>query len=259
VTVLTFRDSLDKLAPPWLRTFWSSRLLYSFGVNVDALITCVELGVKARFPEYAPSDALSYLGRERQIRRGFAESDASYAQRLTQWIDDRRERGGPQATMRQLQGYFTGHEVPTRIVNPQGAWHTLSYQGVPAYYRKTPTNWDWDGVTASWSRYWIILYIPATLATTDGDWGDAGTWGDGGTWGTTLTVEQAESIRAIAKEWNPPHASCPWIILAFDQGSFQPVGSGAGFPAGNWTNWGALNGGNYEAVRLDTARYMTGY
>lgn len=249
MTLKTFRDTLEAMAPPWLRGTWGSRLLYSFGVSIDALIDSVTYGIKARFPEHAPSDALPYLGRERQIRRGFAESDASYAQRLTQWVDDRRVRGCAQATMRQLQGYLTGHDVNFRTVNGHGSWHTLDYLGNATHYHKDPTNWDWDGVTASWSRYWVIIYVPSSLATVDGDWGDPGDWGDGGAWGTTLTVDQCLTIRSIIAEWNPPHADCPEIILAFDLGSFSPSGAGAGYPAGDWDMW---------ANRLSTARYMTG-
>jgi hypothetical protein len=257
-TLLTFRDKLEAAAPPWLRNAWGSRLLYSIGVSIDALIEATTLGIKARFPGHAPSDALPYIGRERQIRRGIDEPDESYAQRLTQWVDDRRMRGCAQATMRQLQGYMAGHAVPVSIVNPHGAWHSLSAAAVSSYHHQDPTNWDWDGNAAAWSRYWVILYPPADLWTDDGTWDDPGTWDDGGTWDTTATPEQVATVRAIVAEWNPPHAMCAGILIALNGADYSPLGSGAGFPAGDWGTWGHLDGTHYEAVRADETSYWDG-
>lgn len=257
--MMPFRDRLATIAAaPWLRKIWLLRLLYAIALEFDALVEMLRLGARACSPETAPSDALPVLGRERGIRRGFVESVSSYAARLIRWLFDRRMKGNAQATMRQLQGYLTGYEVPIRIVNPQGAWHTLSYQGIPTYYRAIPTNWDWDGVTASWSRYWVILYPSSALWETDGTWNDPGTWDDGGTWDSTATPDQVATVRAIIAEWNPPHAKCAGITIAFDAGAFRPNESGTGFPSGDWGTWGHSVAGNYEAVRLGTASYWDG-
>lgn len=259
--LITFRDRLYQACPVWLRAWWGSRLLYAIGLMFDALLEWANMAVHARLASWCASNALDALavhGRDRGIRRGFAESATSYAARLSTWWEARKQKGSRWATMDQIAGYLSGYSVTIRTVNGNGAWCTRLPDGTREYHRSSPTNWDWDGNAAAWSRYWVILYPPATLWTDDGAWDDPGTWDDGGTWDTTATPDQVATIRAIVKEWNPPHAKCAGILIALNSVDFAPDGSGAGFPAGDWGTWGHLNAGNYETVRLGTVSYWDG-
>ena len=255
--LVTYRDSMLNLGPTWLRGFWGSRLIYALAIQWDALIDATVMAVKMRFPGWSADnmpDALALIGRERGIIRGFAESNASYAVRLTRWIDDRRIKGNPYALMAQLQGYLSGFPTKMRIVNQAGAWYTLNADGTKDYFAHRPSNWTWDIETTQWSRYWIILYPPSELWVTDGVYGDAAPRAAGGTIGSSATLDQINSIRAIVKAWTPPHASCEHIIVAFDPASFDPT-SHTGMPDGTWGRWSKLDGTEQKRARLETARY----
>ena len=244
--MIALRDRLPEIArAPWLQAQWLGRLLYSFALHFDALIDAVVLGVKARSPSLAPSDALPVLGRERGIRRGFFETDAQYAERLRMWLLSRRIKGSPWALMDQLAGLLTGYSCKIRCVNGGGMWFTRNTDGSRECHRANPSNWGIGGR----SGYFVVVYLDAGPWVPQTTWGAAGlAWGESGkTWGTSATPEQIETMRAIIREWTPPHAKCHLLILAFDSASFDPTGSGAGYPDPSWMYW---------ANRLPTARYV---
>lgn len=130
----TFRATVLQVVPSWLRRHWGSRLLYAFGIHWDAMVDLTAASLRARFPDYAPPDGLASLGRDRQIRRGFDEDDASYATRLKRWIPDRITRGNPYTLMRQIQGNLSGYSVRVRCVNNAGVWHTLYADGTTDFH-----------------------------------------------------------------------------------------------------------------------------
>lgn len=254
--MIAFRDRLPELArAPWLQRYWLYRLLYAFALHVDALWDWVVLGMLARYPTHAPPDALPVLGRERGIRRGFAESLDAYAARLLRWLPDRKIKGSPYALMEQLAGYFTGYSVRIRVVNAAGSWYTRLSDGTYEWYSASPSNWDWDGDTASWSRYWIILYVPTALWSPEGLWSNPGTFGDGGVWGSSMAYEQGQAVKAIVRDWNPPHARCEDIIITWDATSFAPTGSGYGYADGTWYRAGREDAG-YVLTRPYNRRFM---
>lgn len=265
--LITFRDRMAQAAPRWLRGWWGSRLLYALGIIFDAVCDWASYAVHVRYPSWCAvhmPDALAAHGRNRGIRRGFAETAASYAARLAMWWPTRKQRGSLYALMDQLAGYMAGHEVKIRCVNLNGAWYTRNADGTREYHRATPSNWSWDAYTGAFSRYWVIIYPPSSLWTSRGTWGSHSTetWGDASvnaTWGSTMTAEQAATIMAIITEWNPPHARCSHVALALDPASFDPTAAAgsAGLPSASepWINWGLDDAGDYAAIRLSTGRY----
>ena len=262
MSLYTFRDSILRAAPPWLQRAWASRLLYAMGIQFDALIDATVLALKLRFPQYALSDAIPQIGRERGIRRGFDEGATGYAARLVRWVDDRRIKGSPFALMSQLIGYLTGYTTNVRIVNAGGAWFGVNSNGVKWSYLG---SWDWDGQTDLWSRYWVIIDVPydsnlAPLWTIDTTWGDGTYWGDDPNlgWGLNITLDQVASLQQIVKEWNAPHERAVNIIINFYPVAFWPV-SAVGVPDGDWGNWYKLDGSDNAVLsRLNSARYLDG-
>lgn len=258
------RDRLAGLArAPWTLARNLYRVLYACAIQFDALIDWCVMGIKCRFPELALPSALPVLGRERGIRRGFSETVTSYARRLTLWLLSILIKGSPYALMDQLAGYLIGHEVTIRVVNNAGTWYTRAPDGTRSWLRVTPTNWDWDAEPANgrWSRYWVLIYLPATLWVAKGKMGSTG--GKVGARrgmavGLTCTTEQGQTLRAIVGEWNPPHARCEWICLQLDAAAWDPteLPGGAGMPDGTWANWGI--GTDRLPARLATGRYAAG-
>lgn len=262
--LITFRDRLAQASPRWLRGWWGSRLLYAIGVLFDAMLDWASYAVHVRYPSWCAihmPDALAVHGRDRGIRRGFAETAASYAVRLSMWWPTRKQKGSLYALMDQLAGYMTGYDVVIRCVNGNGAWFTRNADGTREYHRASPTNWNWDNLNSTgFSRYWVIIYPPTNLWISEGKWGSSGKWGDGGRWGSTISADQADTLRAIIAEWNPPHACCWTLILALATSSFDPTTalSDPGVPGGTWGKWHSNLVSFDLPARLGTARYGNG-
>ena len=88
-TPTTIVEWLQGLPIPWLagRTNGSNDVL-SYGTVLDDNIDTVKEAVKARFPDYAPSDALPYIGSDRGLIQGPTETTADFITRLkTAWDD----------------------------------------------------------------------------------------------------------------------------------------------------------------------------
>ncbi len=246
-----YRTAFKKLVPAWL----ADDVLYSLGVMKDAFAERTRQGLMARWPSYAPPSALPYLARDRRIVRGINEPVATFRARLRRWLRDHRVRGNPFALMAQLRAYCNA-DVRIRIVDRRGNWYALDRDGSVSWLLNQ-ANWSWDdGGLDRWARFWVIIY-----PTTSGEpWGPA-VWGGTGcdettTVGTTATPEQVATVRAIIRDWKPAGTRCEWVVIAFDDASFDPA---APEPDGHWGRWGKDDGaGNYIPSRLDTARYWRG-
>lgn len=260
-----FRDAFYKLAPSWLTSEEGELVLYSLDLALDGMWERIRQGLLARFPEYAPADAFRYMSRDRKILRGIDETTENFATRLLRWLDDHRTRGNPYALMEQLRAYCNA-DVRIRTVDNSGNWYTLERDGSREYLL-AEGNWDWDGEASKWSRFWVIIYPTATGEpwTIQGNWGDAGLYDigefgqPGQTVGTSATPGQVGDIRRIIADWKPAGTNCVWIIIAFDDASFDPTTPAQPTPGpGTWGNWGKYSVGSYTASRLATARYWKG-
>lgn len=262
-----FRTAFYKLLPAWLIDEEGELVHGSLGTLKDEFVDRLVQGLYARYPEFAPPDALAYLGRDRKIVRGINEPAESYAVRLMRWLDDHRTRGNAFALMDQLAAYCQA-DVRIRTVDSSGNWYTRERDGSRSWLLDQG-NWNWDNASsAQWARFWVIIYPTAAgepWAPMSPNIGDPGPWEDnigtpGYTVGTTATPEQVASVRAIIREWKPAGTTCEWIIIAFDDGSFDPSVEDQPSPnPGLWGNWGYVDpSGNYVPSRLSTARYWKG-
>lgn len=187
----TFRDRIRRACPPWLQIGWNEKLLYSFGAQIDAFADALVAGVKMRFPNVYSPESLPLIGRERRIARGLLEDDATYATRLTRWLDDHRVRGGPYAMLAQLHAYYFGNEFPIELVYRSGRRYSMDVDGnvVRDDIVFTP-----DGNPAQWARWWLFMYTDSyALPLSDADTAD---------------------IARIPTEWNAAHCFGTVVLLA---------------------------------------------
>ncbi len=258
---MNFRQLRKLITPRWLSEGDGELVGYALDLLKDAFAERARLGHLARFPENgpngetAPADALTALGRDRRMVRGINESASVYAARLKDWLTDRRRAGNPFVLMKQLAAYTGDTGCSFRTVDVRGNWYSRAADGTETSSVNTG-NWDWDGDTDRWSRFWVIIY-PGTLWTDGGEeWGSGDLWGSAGSlWGTDITPEQATNLRAIIADWKPAGTYRENIIVAFDPSSFDPTSPE---PDGNWAHWSKLVAGVRVPARLDTARYLDG-
>lgn len=263
----TFRTTRKLLAPRWLTSGEGELLGYALDLLKDAYAQRALKGLLIRFPQQdplgtpAPADALAAMGRDRRVVKGFGESDESYARRLRRWLDDRRKAGNPFALMERLAEY-TGEGCKFRTFDNTGNCFTRETDGSTSYLLSvasgggSASTWVWDGDTSKWSRFWVVIYPPASLWTVGPNYGDGDTYGQTGlTWGATATPEQVNTIQRIVNDWKPAGTRCVNIIIAFDPNSFDPE---ATEPDGLWGKWSKNVGGVQVPSRLSTARYWSG-
>ena len=270
-----FRTVSKFLMPYWLSSGDGELVNYSLDLMRDAFIERCRLGLLARFPqngpngELAPDDALVQMGNDRRVVRGINETSASYALRLIQWLDDRITQGSPFTLMKKLAEYTGGGALTGvcsfRTVDARGNWYSRDVNGNNTVLLNQQ-NWDWDGtpaITNRWSRFWVIIYPPSSLWTTNPDWDDVTgpSWTDPiDTWGSTATDDEVSTIQSLVSEWKPAGTRCVNIIIAFDPASFVPTAAreSTGLPDGYWDHWSRRVGGVRVPARLSTARYWDG-
>jgi len=252
---MSFRTARARMGPKWLVEGDGAKIGYALDLIKDAMQERWLHSLIARFPKYAPADALAAIGRDRRVFRGLQESDESYRNRLIRWLDDRKNAGTSIALAERLAEYL-GPLPRIRIVDNSGNWLTRDPDGTITR-QSLPGSWNWDGNTVAWTRFWVVIY-PNGLWTEGQTWNGAGTqaWGDQGhTWGSTATPDEISMLRSIIDDWKPKFARCEKIILAFDSASFTP---GSAEPDGTWDKWSKNVAGVQVKNRLQTARYVEG-
>jgi hypothetical protein len=229
--MLTFRDTIRQISPPWLRRGNAEKLLYALALPFDALAEAVASAVKLRFPGVYSPESLPYLGRDRRIRRGRNENSHVYAERLTRWLDDHRSRGGPYAMLAQLHAHYAPEAFDIELVYFSGRTFSLDPDG-----NVTISDIEWlpDADEAKWARWWLFFHWPDPIGL-DGTWGDGALWGDGGVWGYDLSSEDVDDLRSVPREWNAAHAVGRLVLL------FEGVELW-GYPEGTWGEPGGVWG-----------------
>lgn len=214
----TLRDTLAQIVPRWLQGTIGARLLFSIGVQLDALLDWSADGIKARFPGHPDQgpDALSLVGSERRIRRGPTETDAGYAARLLTWWDDHKHRGNPFALMSQFARYWDpgGSSLDFHLLYESGQRFIRTLGNIfGPQDGVTPLGSPFDSNVAQWARWWLVVEWPTGIGV-DGLWSDPGVWDDGGTWDTNLSVATVDDIRVVPTEWNAAHCLGNVILLS---------------------------------------------
>lgn len=157
-----FRDRIKVLSPAFLQEGVGERLMFVFGLELDAVMERLVQGVGARFPvitnlttgEKTPAlpDALAVIGTDRLIDRGLTETDLSYGIRLRRAFDSWRLAGSARAELGQVLGYLLQLVPMVRSVSSRYeadparvAWriqHGLS--GGPSSYPPALLSSTWD-------------------------------------------------------------------------------------------------------------------
>lgn len=270
---MSFGASLRSFAPGYMSTGRMGTLLDSVGQMLDELGERSFLGRLAALPYAAGAktagglllqceeDVLATHARDREIPIFPSEPVPSQRIILSRWRQLHARRGTHRGELERIQPYFLGADglgvLPrARIVHQDGSgagamWHTIAGSadaggaGVYSIKRTTPSNWNFDGLTASWSRWWCIIYTTGIPLLTDGVtyWNDGHVWNGGQVW-DGVTAPIISDLVGLVLSWQSAHSQCAGIILASDPASFDPTATAATLPDGSTTlptgNWGRL-------------------
>lgn len=194
-TLLTFRDTIKSISPPWLQTGLAERILYSMALLCDAFGDALVAGVKQRFPGNYSFDSLVLLGRERRIERGLVEGDAAYAERLTQWLVDHRRRGSGLALLKQLHLHYAPDNFPIDLVYIAGS--VRLHMAADGTITRDLISFHPDDNPAQWARWWLFYYTDR--------WADA-----------PPTEAELQDLRLVPRAWNAAH--CLGTLVLFPPG-----------------------------------------
>lgn len=235
-----------RLGPWFLHNPNIASFLESVAATLDTQLTELDIGLRLSQPLRCDPSAFPYLSRDRGIRLYSTEAEISKRTRLAQWLKLHRQRGTHQGEMRHAAPYFLPDTPILRIVHQDGAgnratWHTLNPDGSYTIHKAEPSNWNYDGQTEKWSRWWVICYAPTRLFDLS-HWDDGSTWDDGSVW-DGMTTQVALDLINMFLEWQAAHSQMKAFIIATDPASFNPSATATTDPAG-WTslpvgNWGS--------------------
>ena len=166
MALITHRNTLAKLLPPWALRLNLFRVLYVWALMLDILLDMLLAAVKIRFPNLYSEESLSLLSRERGLVRGPNEPAQSFATRLQNWWDVWGEAGSFRALAQQLQAYALPATYKIYIVNNQKFRWTLAIDGT--WTQDYLPIWTWDSHTDRRSRFWVILTNTALGVTGTG-------------------------------------------------------------------------------------------
>ena len=279
--LVSIREGIARWVPTWLREDPDDdepntgfRILYAFGLLLDAAVQTTLEGVRASLPSLADPSALPYIGRDRRIPRGPYQTPAQYAAALAEWLNLWHRAGGTYTLARALQLYLDPGLPRVRLVNRQSVWSTLESDGSLTHVHPPSPNWDWDSVSnptyASDPDHehdgWVIVYAPHF--DTDGYWGDGlSFWGQTDAEGNHLafghntSVPNTEQVRQLIHTFKGAHTRVVMVIWSYDDTAFDPAAlpGALGMPDGTWgKNYAVLAGGVARRTRRSDCRYWEG-
>jgi hypothetical protein len=237
---LNFRDLAKKISPAWLRTGIAEKLMYTIGLYFDALVELTDAAVRIRFPGDYGYESLPYLSRERGIRQGIGESNASFALRLNEWFETHKDRGGPYPMLEQIWHHYKDSPdgaFPVHLVYTSGARFDMGTDGV---ITRDADSFSTGLGPDDWAHWWLVYERPTPIAD-EGTWGDPGTWTDGGVWGSALSPEEVTDLRLIPTEWNNAYCLGHLVVLSPGQALW-------GVPEELWGSGGTWGEGTDSAL-----------
>lgn len=266
---MSFQTYIRAAAPGYMSGGrWASVFLESVGITLDAYAERTLLGRAAAIPfsggaKFASGlalqcepDALPYHARDRQLTLYPTEPLASRRYRLSRWRQIHAQRGTHRGALNSLQPYFLPGALPRiRIVHQAGDgasadWHTISGSsdpggaGIYTVHRASPSNWDFDGQDAQWSRFWVILYVNGS--SVDGgetEYDDGSTYNGGQVYDGVPAANVFDMI-GILNDSKAAHSIMWGFIVTSDLMAFDPTATATVLPDGSTTlpigNWGPI-------------------
>lgn len=280
------RDLVKVISPPWLvgpgtpntplpdGAGIAERFLYAIGIQSDFLIYKVQEAIKLRFPGYSNASSLAILGNDRVILRGYAETDASYAERLRIWLDTWRHAGSARGVMQAVASYLPVNPGIRSVldgddVSDASVWDVFAFgqdpTTAPTTYHISPKNWHWDAL--GWvKRRWLII-LTQGWAPFGPNYADPGaTWGDVSiSWGLAIPPDRAVALRQIVRTWKGGGTRYPWIIALLDPALFDPSSiypDPTTLPDPSFGTWSKIDTSGARPARVSSrfadARYISG-
>lgn len=248
-----FSSQTKLSSPSWLQRFVGGGLMESLGEVYDTLVDRTVQSIQTRWPGGGADDfALSYIGRDRLIIRGPAETSEGYSARLRRWWDANARRGGPYELLLQMRGYFRGYlDVPITLLYYSGRRYQMPADAeTDDDIVRDDIVWGGDG-SGAWAQIWIFFDMGAVvplgddLTTEDGDSlttedGDA-IFTDRALVPEDITGYPDEVFIAAVKPWLAAHVLRATLVFTWSNarlwGGPEPIGTWGAPEPPDRTTW----------------------
>jgi hypothetical protein len=220
---------ITRVGPWFVQNKFAGAIRQATALACDVATTQLAAGLRLSQPLRCDSSALPSLAKDRNITVYPTESVDSQRTRLSQWNQLHKQRGTHQGELRHAAPYFLPSQPVVRIVHQSGdglsaTWHSFGTDvfGEPAQYsvlKMSPSNWDYDGRTSAWSRFWVLIYdtgYPSgnpRWSSEASTYDTAGLAYDGGTSYGGVSSAQAQDIVRLFLTWKSAHSRLAAVIL----------------------------------------------
>lgn len=276
-----FRNLIPFKVPHHFQEGEGGLILHSLAILKDIALQRVRDGLEARMPRRQGPSARVLTGADRMIIRGKFETEADYAERLTQWRTghhSHRARGMAWALLDQIYEYVRAEEGTGARCWTVDARKSAHYRGVDAfdslvfdgeaeaYTNDYQGDWTWDATdpNVDWARFWVVLNANPELPWIEEtpDFGDADLWGGAiGTpgysvglvgWNPTDTLAMRKLTRS-RHPWRPGGTTPEWLVISL----IDWTSAGEVQPDATWEHWSVQVAGTQTPTRSTDARYIS--
>jgi len=205
MAVKRYNDWVRELSPTVLLDEWGEKFAHALlGLQADKVAQLYALAVASRNLDFAglPDDAVELIGQNKALPRVPFETLDNYKTRLSYAWETWQQAG-----------------------TPVGLLNELARIGLTASIVES-WEWDWDGDTLNWSRFWVVITGHPWGAPPK--YGDGTAYGSGATYGSSAKSEDVRSVRNLVRLLKPGKAVCSHIIVVLDPTQWS------GAPTGNW-------------------------
>lgn len=248
-----FQKAISNVGVWYLRQKNLGTFLEAVALTLDGAADGMLMGMRLGYPLRCPADQLPVIAFDRGISLYPTEPTASRRQRLRMWWQLHKARGSHQGEMRHTQPYFLpGLALPSiHIVHQDGTgaiatWHKLDGAGKYTSQQVTPSNFNYDGQDAKWSRFGVFVDMTGTGVDPGPLYGDGHDYGDGSTYGGGLTAAQTADIAAMFRDWKAAHSWLLFVVLVWPPATIDPTATPVQDADGRWSlpngpnTWGVL-------------------
>lgn len=199
---------------------WGTLWQKTLGAAWDAEILRTTWARRSRWPDWAPSDALLYIGAERGgMEQALIMGSGGQVEAESLW----RTRLRQAWSTWQLSGSQQAHTTAFATTGLTNAYVQRRVDLDPAAYPPTPAASAYVQAfqRSVWAQFDIFVDKPHPWVPVY--WGDGHKWNDPinlWTWGSSATQQEVAHLQRLARRFRSGHDTCTWINVKLQGGPY---------------------------------------
>ncbi len=257
------RSIRESIAVWYLGQKYIGTFLEAVGLVLDGSVDGLIRGLRLSQPLRCDTVAFGALSKDRKRKLYPNEPEASKRERLRKWRQLARSEACHYGAMINLAPYFLPGTPPKILIahqsgDPGGGaittWHiydpSLPESQRYSWYRPAVSNFNYDGQTAKWSRWFCYIDLSGTGIAPPNTYDDGHKYDDGAVYDSPyLTPAKTSDIVNILLDSNAPHMHLSAVVL-----TWTPIDITA-MPVQDVTGWWSLPNGKWGST-IDSVTHL---